>query len=66
MPYFLIWILWSELRIYSQGGWFSDKFENAIHELIWEPNFNFENLSRKFIQISTFLQIFDIKIVLLG
>ena len=33
MPYFVVWILWPELRIYSQGVWFFDKFENITREL---------------------------------
>ena len=51
MPYFVAWILWLELRIYSQGVRFFDKFENIIHELRWKPNFNFESISNKFLQI---------------
>ena len=34
MSYFVVWILWPELRICSLGVWFSDKFENIIHKLI--------------------------------
>ena len=30
MPSFVAWILWPELRIYSQGVWFFDKVENII------------------------------------
>ena len=44
-------ILWLELRIYSQGVWAYNKFENVIHELRWSANFNFEDLSHKFLQI---------------
>ena len=39
---FLVWILWPDLRIYSKGGRFFDKFENIIHELRWSANFNFQ------------------------
>ena len=30
MKYLVVWILWPELRIYLQGVWFSDKFENIL------------------------------------
>ena len=33
MPYFVLWILWPESRIYSLGVRFFDKLERAIHEL---------------------------------
>ena len=32
MQYFVAWILWPELRIYSQGVWFFIKFKNVTHE----------------------------------
>ena len=31
VPCFVVWILWLELRIYSQGVWFFEKTENVIH-----------------------------------
>ena len=33
MPYFVVWILWPELRIFSQGVWFLNKSENINHQL---------------------------------
>ena len=30
MKYLVVWILWPELRIYLQGIWFFDKFENTL------------------------------------
>ena len=41
MPSFVAWILWPELRIYSQRVWFFDKFENIIQELRWSANIGF-------------------------
>ena len=35
LPYFVVLILWSELRTYSQGVRFFDKFENLTRELRW-------------------------------
>ena len=32
MSYFVVWIIWPELRIYSQGVWFFDEFENITRE----------------------------------
>ena len=54
IPYFVVWILWPEFWIYSQGVWFFNKFENIIYELSWWANFDFENLSHKFLKISIF------------
>ena len=28
MPHFVVWILWPELQIYSQGVWFFIEFKN--------------------------------------
>ena len=56
MKYLVVWILWPELRIYLQGVWLFDKFKNTLRSY---ANFNFENLSHKF------LADFDNKIKLL-
>ena len=45
--------------------WFFDKFENIIDELKWWANFNFENLSCKYLQIWYFSKLY-IKIRILG
>ena len=34
MPNFVVWILWPELQIYSQGVWFFIKFKNITHEVM--------------------------------
>ena len=33
MPHFVVWILWPELQIYSQGVWFFIEFKNITHEV---------------------------------
>ena len=66
MPYFVVWILWFELRIYSQGVRFFDKFENIIHmssgdKPILTLKISFINFGR-----FRYFADFDIRIVLLG
>ena len=53
MTYF---VFCPELRIYSQGVWFFDEFENIIHELRRQVKFNLENLNHKFFQIAIFFR----------
>ena len=61
VPSFVVLILWPELRIYAQGVWFFEKFENTINELRW---YDKPILTSK-ISITSFAE-FDIKIVFLG
>ena len=58
MLYFDVWILWLELRIYSQGVWIFHKFENTIHELRLSANINFYRFR--------YFADFDAKHLLLG
>ena len=58
-------MLWPELRIYLQEVWFFDKFENIIHELRWENNFNLKISVTNFWRFQYF-EDFDFKFVLLG
>ena len=61
--YFNVWIIWPELRIYSQGVWVFNKFENIIHKRRWWDNFHFESLSHKFADFDI-LQILNLNLFL--
>ena len=51
VPYFLVWILWPELRIYLLGIWFSNKDNFKNFNFDFNFNFNFKNFSGEILQI---------------